>query len=160
MAKTRKILQSIHPDDELHYKNMNLNRDEVEIWEDGSRVGGKRGEYEWWYYDSHYPDGTVLVIFFFSKMPIAVNGPIKPISTIELTLPDGTKYEEQISATIEQSHYDKSKCNVKIGDCYCRGDLKHYDVVFKGKTMSAKLSLDGTIPAWRSQTGSIFFGDN
>lgn len=160
MAKTRKILQSIHPDDELHYKNMNLNRDEVEIWEDGSRVSGKRGEYEWWYYDSHYPDGTVLVIFFFSKMPIAVNGPIKPISTIELTLPDGTKYEEQVSATIEQSHYDKSKCNVKIGECYCRGDLKHYDVVFKGKTMSAKLSLDGTIPAWRSQTGSIFFGDN
>jgi hypothetical protein len=26
--------------------------------------------------------------------------------------------------------------------------------------MSARLSLDGTISAWRSQTGSIFFGDN
>ena len=144
----------------MHYKKMGLSRDRVELWEDGSRVDGKRGEYEWWYYDSHYPDGTVLVVFFFSKMPISVDGPIKPISTIELTLPDGTKLSEEVYATLEESHYAKDRCDVKIGECYCQGDLKHYDVVFKGKTMSAVLTLDGTIPAWRSQTGSIFFGDN
>ena len=156
----KKVQKSIHPDDDLHYQKMGLNKNEVELWEDGSRVGGKRGEYEWWYYDSHYPDGTVLVIFFFSKMPINVNGPIKPISTIELTLPDGRKFSEEVYATIEESHYAKDKCDVKIGECHCSGDLKHYDVVFKGKTMSAHLTLDGTIRAWRSQTGSIFFGDN
>jgi len=154
-----KIKKSIHPDDDLHYKKMGLKRDAVEIWEDGARVDGSKGCYEWWYYDSHYPDGTVLVIFFFSKMPINVDGPIKPIATMELTRPDGKKFSEQVYATIEESYYAKDKCDVKIGDCYCRGDLKHYDVFFKGKTMSATLSLDGTIPAWRSQTGSIFFGD-
>ncbi|MBQ3016964.1 MAG: hydroxyneurosporene dehydrogenase [Clostridia bacterium] len=154
-----KIKKSIHPDDDLHYEKMGLSKSEVAIWEDGARVGGKRGEYEWWYFDSHYPDGTVLVIFFFSKMPINVNGPIKPISTMELTLPDGRKFSEEVYATIEESHYAKDKCNVKIGECYCHGDLKHYDVVFRGKTMSATLTLDGTIRAWRSQTGSIFFGD-
>ncbi|MBQ9781993.1 MAG: hydroxyneurosporene dehydrogenase, partial [Clostridia bacterium] len=111
-------------------------------------------------FDSHYPDGTVLVIFFFSKMPINVNGGIKPIATMELTLPDGTKYSEEVYAKIKDSYYDKEKCNVKIGNSYCKGDLKHYEVVFKGKTMTANLSLDGTIRAWRSQTGSIFFGDN
>lgn len=158
--KNRKILKSIHPDDDTHYEKMNLKRDKVEVWEDGSRVDGKRGEYEWWYYDSHYPDGTILVIFFFSKMPINVNGPIKPISTMELTLPDGRKFSEEVHATIAESHYVKDKCDVKIGDCWCQGDLKHYDVVFKGKMMSARLALDGTIRAWRSQTGSIFFGDN
>ena len=155
----KKIQKSIHPDDLLHYEQMGLKKNEVELWEDGSRVDGSKGSYEWWYYDSHYPDGTVLVLFFFSKMPIAVDGPIKPISTMELTLPDGRKFSEEVYATIEESHYSKDKCDVKIGECFCRGDLKHYDVVFKGKTMSARLTLDGTIRAWRSQTGSIFFGN-
>ena len=154
-----KIQNSIHPDDDLHYQRMGLNKKEVELWEDGSRVDGSKGCYEWWYYDSHYPDGTVLVIFFFSKMPIDVDGPIKPIATMELTLPDGRKFSEEVYATIEESYYAKDKCDVRIGECYCRGDLKHYDVVFKGKTMSTRLTLDGTIRAWRSQTGSIFFGD-
>ena len=155
-----KMLKSIHPDDDLHYEKMGLDRNSVELWEDGSRVDGNRGEYEWWYFDSHYPDGTVLVIFFYSKMPIAVNGPIKPISTVELTLPDGRKFSEEVYATIEESYYSKTQCDVRIGECFCRGDLKHYDVVFKGKSISARLTLDGTIRAWRSQTGSIFFGDN
>ena len=155
-----KIKKSIHPDDDAHYEKMGLKRNEVEIWEDGARVDGSKGSYEWWYYDSHYPDGTILVIFFFSKMPINVNGPIKPIATIELTLPDGRKFEEEVYATIEESHYANDRCDVKIGKCHCQGDLKHYDVVFKGKNISATLTLDGTIKAWRSQTGSIFFGDN
>ncbi|MBR2070874.1 MAG: hydroxyneurosporene dehydrogenase [Clostridia bacterium] len=154
-----KILKSIHPDDDYHYQKMGLTKDVVQIWEDGARVDGKKGSYEWWYYDSHFPDGTIMVIFFYSKSPIAVDGPIKPMATIELTLPDGTLYSEEVHATIDQSYYAKDKCHVKVGDCYTIGDLKHYDVVFKGKTISAKLTLDGTIPAWRSQTGSIFFGD-
>lgn len=156
----KKIQNSIHPDDDLHYQKMGLTRNRVELWEDGARVDGSKGTYEWWYYDSHYPDGTILVIFLYSKNPISVDGPIKPMSTIELTLPDGTKYSEEVYATLAESHYAKDKCDVKVGDCWCKGDLKHYDVVFKGKTMEATLSLDGTIPAWRSQTGSIFFGDN
>lgn len=156
----RKFKKSIHPDDDLHYKKMGLNPNYVEIWEDGSRVDGSNGSYEWWYYDSHYPDGTILVIFMYLKNPISVNGPIKPMSTIELTLPNGTKFSEEVYASIEESYYSKEMCDVKVGDCWCKGDLKHYDVVFKGKTMSAKLSLENTIDAWRSQTGSIFFGDN
>ena len=154
-----RIQHSIHPDDDLHYQKMGLKKGEVALWEDGSRVDGSKGHYEWWYYDSHYPDGTILVLFFYSKMPIAVDGPIKPIATMELTLPDGRKFSEEVYATLEESHYAKEQCDVKIGPCWCKGDLKHYDAVFRGKTMSATLSLDGTIPAWRSQTGSIFFGD-
>jgi len=60
----------------------------------------------------------------------------------------------------EKSHYAKDRCDVKIGECRCCGDLRHYDVVFNGKAMSARMTLDSTIHAWRSQTSSIFFGDN
>ena len=154
-----KIKKSVHPDDDRHYEAMGLQRNAVALWEDGARVDGSKGTYEWWYFDSHYPDGTVLVIFMFSKNPISVNGPIKPMSTMELTFPDGTKFSEEVHATLEESHYAKDRCDVRIGKCGCRGDLSHYDVVFEGKTMRATLTLDGTIPAWRSQTGSILFGD-
>lgn len=142
----RKIQNSIHPNDDLHYEKMGLKRDIVELWEDGARVDGSKGTYEWWYFDSHYPDGTILVIFLYCKNPISVDGPIKPMSTMELTLPDGRKFSEEVYATLEESHYAKDKCDVKVGPCSCAGDLKHYDVVFKGKTMSATLTLDGTIP--------------
>lgn len=155
-----KIKKSVHPDDDLHYEKMGLTRGAVELWEDGSRVDGSGGTYEWWYYDSHYPDGTILVIFMYLKNPINAAGPITPMSTVELTLPDGTKFSEEVYASIAESHYAKDRCDVKIGECRCQGDLKHYDVVFRGQTISATLSLDGTIPAWRSQTGSIFFGDD
>ena len=154
-----KIKKSIHPDDDFHYEKMGLQRGKVELWEDGARVDGSAGTYEWWYYDSHYPDGTVLVIFMYSKNPISANGPVKPMSTIELTLPDGTKFSEEVYASVEESYYAKDRCDVRVGKCCCSGDLNHYDVVFEGKTMSARLTLDGTIRAWRSQTGSIFFGD-
>lgn len=153
------IKRSVHPNDDMHYEKMGLTRDKVELWEDGARTDGSRGTYEWWYFDSHYPDGTVLVIFMYSKNPISAGGGIKPMSTIELTMPDGTKFSEEVYATAAESHYAKDRCDVKVGECSCSGDLRHYDVVFKGKTMEARMTLDGTMPAWRSQTGSIFFGD-
>ncbi len=155
----KKIVTSIHPDDMVHYEKMGLTKGVVKPWEDGARTDGSIGTYEWWYTDAHFPDGTVMVIIFYSKLPINVNRPITPQATIELTLPDGTKYTEEVFASLEDSFYATDHCDVKIGDCRITGDLKHYDIVFKGKTIQATLSLDGTVPAWRSQTGSIFFGD-
>ena len=156
----KKVLKSIHPDDDAHYQSMGLKRNVIELWEDGMRTDGSKGTYEWWYYDSHFPDGTVLVIMFFSKSPISVDGPITPQATLELTLPDGTKLTDQVEAAIGNSSYATERCDVKIGDSRFVGDLKHYDITFNGAKIQARVSLDGTIPAWRSQSGSIFFGDN
>ena len=155
----KKIQSSVHPDDDMHYEKMGLKRTSVEIWEDAMRTDGSRGTYEWWYYDSHFPDGTVMVIIFFSKSPIDVSRPIKPQATLEITLPDGTKLSDEVHATLENSFYSTEKCDVRIGKSKIVGDLNHYDIVFCGKKIKARVSLDGTIPSWRSQTGSIFFGD-
>ena len=156
----RNIRKAIHPDDDAHYRKLGLKRGVIEMWEDGMRTDGGKGTYEWWYYDSHFPDGTIMVIIFYSKSPIEVDGPIKPQATIELTMPDGTKYTDLVSATIEESHYATDRCDVTIGASRFAGDLRHYDITFAGKDIQAQVSLDGTIPAWRSQSGSIFFGDN
>lgn len=32
-----RVQKSIHPDDEFHYQKMGLNREKVELWEDGAR---------------------------------------------------------------------------------------------------------------------------
>lgn len=156
----KKIQNSIHPDNEVHYKKLGLTKDKVEIWEDGSRTDGSKGTYEWWYNDFAFNDGTKMVIIFFSKSPIEVDGPIKPQATLELTLPDGTKYMDLITCSIEESHFSKVQCDVKINDSYLIGDLKKYNIKFVGKNIEAQTELVGTIPAWRSQTGSIFFGDD
>ena len=154
-----KILKSIHPDDDMHYEKMGLKRGIVEPWEDGLRTDGSKGTYEWWYSDAHFPDGTIMVIIFFNKSPIEASGPIKPQASIEVTLPDGTKYAEEVTASIENSHFATDHCDVRVGDSRIVGNLKHYELTFKGTQIQATLTLDGTIPAWRSQTGSIFFGD-
>ena len=39
------------------------------------RTDGSKGTYEWWYFDSTYPDGTKLVLQYYSKSPIQVDGP-------------------------------------------------------------------------------------
>ena len=156
----KRIQAAIHPDDDFYYNKLGLTRNKVEAWEDGMRTDGSRGTYEWWYFDSHYPDGTILVIFFYSKSPIEVDGPIKPMSTMELTLPDGRKFSEEVHAAIDNSFYNKEKCDIKIGDCHMDGDLKRYHIVFKGKNLSATVDLTNTVPAWRSQCGPILFGDS
>ena len=156
----RKIQAAIHPDDDFHYNKLGLTRGVIEPWEDGMRTDGSRGTYEWWYFDSSYPDGTKLVIIFYSKSPIEVDGSIKPIVTVDLTLPDGTSYSEQVEATLAESSYAADRCDVKIGDSRIWGDLKQYKIVFRGKRLSADISLTNTVPAWRSQCGPIFFGDN
>lgn len=154
-----KILKSVHPDDDSHYSSMGLTRNKIEIWEDGLRTDGSKGTYEWWYYDSHFPDGTILVIIFYTKMPTDVDGSVKPMATVELTLPDGTKYTDKVEVSINNSSFATNECNVRLGNNFFMGDLHHYDIYFEGESINAKVSLDGTVPAWRSQTGSIFFGD-
>lgn len=156
----KKILKSIHPDDDLHYKKMGLTKDKVEIWEDGLRTDGSKGNYEWWYSDFSFEDGTKCVVIFFSKSPIEADGPVKPQATIEVTFPNGTKYEDFVSCSIEESKFSKENCDVRVKDSHIIGDLKNYDIEFNGSKIKAKISLQGTIRSWRSQTGSIFFGNN
>ena len=38
----KKILQAIHPDDDLHYKKLGIKRNAIEQWEDGMRTDGSR----------------------------------------------------------------------------------------------------------------------
>ena len=156
----KKPIYSCHPYDDEHYEKLGLKKDRVEPWEDGLRTEGIDGDYEWWYSDFTFTDGTKLVIVFYTKNPVKVKGPMKPLITMELTLPDGRKFYDQTKPPMEDCSFSKEGCDVVCGESSIRGELKHYDIIFKGPKMTAGVTLDNTLPAWRSGCGNIFFGDN
>jgi len=50
-----------------HYEALNIFPDSIVVREDGMRTTGKRGTFEWWYFDAHLDDGLKVVIVFFTK---------------------------------------------------------------------------------------------
>lgn len=54
--------------------------------------------------------------------------------------------------------FSKDMCYVRIGDCYIKGDLSHYDIYFKNDEVECKLTLDASVPSWRPDSGKILFG--
>lgn len=131
-------------------------KDEVQMFEDGLRTEEKSGNYEWWYFDSKYPDGSSLVIIFFTKTITSLSKNNRPYVSFDYVSPNG----EEIHTTLKSNDYSfsKDKCDVRIGDAYIRGDLKHYEIYFKNEEVECKLTLDGSVPSWRPDAGQIYFG--
>ena len=155
-----KVLNSVHAEDDIRYGKLGLKRNEIQLWEDGMRTDGGKGSYEWWYSDFSFTDGTKLVIVFYTKNPVKVKSDLKPFVEMDLTTPDGKTYYDIVSPSPEEYSFSKESCKVINGECRIEGDLTRYEIVFSGSKMKARVELVNTIPAWRSQTGTIFFGDN
>ena len=128
----------------------------VQAFEDGIRTEAKSGSYEWWYFDSKYADGSSLVIIFYTKPVTSFAKKFKPFVSLNYVSPNG----KEIRTTLESTDYSFSKdcCDVRIGDCYMKGDLSHYDIYFKNTDVECKLTLDASVPSWRPDSGHIYFG--
>jgi hypothetical protein len=131
----------------------------VAVWEDGLRIDTGRGSFEWWYFDAHFEDGSTAVIFFGTKPLIERSGPLKPIVSLTLTRPDGTKAVQFPVFPPEQFSASKESCDVHIGPNWARGDLHRYDVHFETDDLAADLTFTGIVPPWRPGAGKAFFGD-
>ena len=157
MSEIKKAIQAASDE---HYKKFGLTKGLVQQWEDGLRTEDKPGSYEWWYFDTHLTDGSIIVVTFYTKSLVAANGPITPYAQIEITAPDGKTTMEQVFADISDCHYDKEKCDVRIGKCTFRGDLHRYEIHFENENVVADIELDGTVPSFRGNCGVTLFGDN
>ena len=131
-------------------------RDDIQLFEDGLRTGKESGNYEWWYFDSKYEDGSSLVIVFFTKPVTSLAGHFQPEVILDYVHPDGR--EVHTKYTSSDFSFSKEQCDVRIGDCYIRGDLKHYEIYFKNEDAECHLTLDGSVPSWRPDSGQIYFG--
>lgn len=69
------------------YERLNLQRKTIAPWEDGVRTTGKRGEYEWWYFDSKLSDDSSLVITYYTAPITAAVKGYAPGVSFTLTRP-------------------------------------------------------------------------
>ena len=131
--------------------------DAIQLFEDGLRTEAKSGNYEWWYFDSKYEDGSSLVIVFFSKPVTSMGAAFQPYVSLDYVHPNGTEIHTKFSS--KDFSFSKAQCDVRIGDCYIKGDLNHYDIYFKNDKVECQLTLDGSVPPWRPDAGRILFGE-
>jgi hypothetical protein len=61
MMHPRRFVLADRPED---FQRLGLNPDAVAPWEDGQRISTEPGKLEWWYFDAHLSDGTVIVVVF------------------------------------------------------------------------------------------------
>ncbi|MDR3283880.1 MAG: hypothetical protein LBS97_01730 [Treponema sp.] len=143
-----------------HYAKLGLKKGSIAQWEDGTRTNaGARGTYEWWYFDSHLEDGTALVLVFYTKHMMSPKGPPAPHVTISYKTADGYSYTGAYEAPGAPFSAAKERCDVKIGPCYFRGNLREYDVYYKDDRAEVTVHLKSNVPPWRPETGHIYFGD-
>ena len=120
---------------------------EIQPFEDGLRTVESSGSYEWWYFDSKYADGSSLVIVFYTKPVTSFAKEFHPHVSLNYVHPDGT----EIRTKLESGDYffSKDQCEVRIGDCFIKVDLKHYEIYFKNHEAECSLTLDRSVPSSR-----------
>jgi predicted secreted hydrolase len=144
--------------EQKHYESLSIFKDSIQVKEDAMRTTGKRGTYEWWYFDAHLEDGSKIVIVFFTKPTHKVNGPLKPLCTVDIDWPDGSKIHREYSAPVKNCQFSKKQCDVVIGNNFFRGDLDHYEIHFEDDSLMVDIVLERESPSWRPQTGHWYFG--
>jgi hypothetical protein len=124
---------------------------------------GKRGMYEWWYFDAHLDSGHTLVVFFHASYP---NPGLQGKTGVEIVLlrPDGKRIQKFIP--YEKSRFSASldKPEVTIGGNTLRveqrdGELPVYEIVVKEKEFGCHLKYKAEVNGWKPGTGLSHFGD-
>lgn len=140
------------------YARLDIDPAYVLQFEDGQRIGTKKGRYEWWYFDAHLDDGATVVVVFYTKPNVSPNGPLAPRITINLTLPDGRTFEKFLDTTPELFSASTSGCDVRIGANRFVGDLHHYRITATIEEISVDIELTGEVRPWRPKSGHLYFG--
>lgn len=140
------------------YAYLGLTPGKVAPWEDGVRTTGKRGEFEWWYFDSKMDDGSSLVIVFFTAPFVSVKKGYQPSVSLHLVRPDGTEIEDELKVDASECSFSRDRCYARIGDSIFEGDLNRYTIRYRTKKVQANVVLEGNVNPWKPATGHIFFG--
>lgn len=130
-----------------------------EIWEDGLRAAPKPGNFEWWYFDSHFEDGSTAVVVFFTKSLLDRSSLLKPGVSITITRPDGKKLSSTGLIPPAAFSASKERCYVRAGESWVRGDLCSYELHAKTGELTAQLNFSGSVPAWRPGAGKNYYDE-
>ncbi|AWS42526.1 hydroxyneurosporene dehydrogenase [Streptosporangium sp. 'caverna'] len=141
------------------YRRIGIRPDVVAEWEDGARTDGRRGTYEWWYFDAHLDDGATLVVIFMTKDLSTPGKPLSPVIRLNLDLPDGRRYNviQDFPAASFSARTDRA--DVRIAGNVFSGDLAHYEIRADVGGVRVDVALDAEIRPWRPHTGHLLFGE-
>jgi len=130
----------------------------IEQWEDGIRAPLGPGTFEWWYFDAHLDDGSIVVIVFFTKSMVDINSDTKPYVSCRITAPDGTGYVKEAHFPADSLKVSKEKCDIVLGKNSVNGDLKTYTLHTEIDDTKCDLEFKRLVPSWRPGTGKWYFG--
>ncbi len=143
------------------YEKYNLKPGNIpEEYEDGIRTGGKKGTYEWWYFDAHTDDGSTIVIVFYTKPFTEIKKGLIPFISINIDRPDGTSIKKAHYEIVEAFSASGKTCDVTIGNNYFRGNLKDYKIHFEDEELTIDVSMHRTSESWRPKTGHFIYGNS
>lgn len=132
------------------YAALSLQRDKVELSEDGLR--------EWWYFDAALPDGTVVVVQFQTGAHI-MDGRAHPTIIFQVLLPDGTKIEERRRFRPGDCTHTEGTCGTYYAGNYFRGDLTDYEIhISGGSRLACNIRLHTRSTPFRPGTGYLGLG--
>lgn len=141
-----------------YYKKYGIQPEHVALKEDGMQTDGKPGNYEWWYADINFDDGSNLVITFHTKPFTSPQLPLSPMVTIDFNGANGQNISKHFNGHAEDFSASKEQCDVKIGKSEFKGNLKNYTIHVEIDDLVADVAMTRMIPSWRPSTGHVLYG--
>jgi hypothetical protein len=136
----------------------------LQLSDDGLHMEmGKRGMYEWWYFDAHLDSGHTLVVFFHASNP---NPGLQGKTGMEIVLlrPDGKRAQRFIPYDRSEFSAARDKPDVTIGGNTLRvewrdGELPIYEIDVREKELGCHLTYRADVNGWKPGTGLSHFGN-
>jgi hypothetical protein len=123
---------------------------------------GKRGLYEWWYFDAHLDSGHTLVVFFYAANP---NPGLQGKIGVEIVLlnPDGKRIQKFFAYPQSKFNASKDKPEVTIGANTLRvtqqdNGLPVYEIYVNEEGLGCHLVYTAQVNGWKPGTGLSQFG--
>lgn len=130
-----------------------------EVWEDAIRTGGKRGLFEWWYFDATLENGVTLGMVFFTRPLLQRKDPLTPSIAVVIRRPGLPRRRWMVSFPSEAFTAAKDRCDVRIADNWVRGDLDIYTIHIALDEVAVDLELTGQVEPWRPDAGISFYDE-
>jgi hypothetical protein len=130
-----------------------------EAWEDGRRIRWKDEEFEWWYFDAHFEDGSTAVGSYAInwKEGAHVFGVRAAITT-----PSGETHSTVVSVPADACRMLCGGATVTMGPHRFEGGLDEYHIVADAGAANGigwDLTLERKTPSYRPANGFLYGGE-
>ena len=133
--------------------------DQVAPWEDGLRHDTGSGNFEWWYFDAHFDDGSSAVINFLTKRILKRRKGLQPKMEITFTPAGGQPQQDWTFPDAKTFSAAEDHCEITLGKSWVKGDLETYQLHVEGDFLSGDLTFTRQGPSWRPGAGKVYFNE-